>query len=323
MLGSIILALAALGAGALAAPVTPNLDVAAGTPGGMDALSEYFNLLASKVQQSRTMAVAPVCDMAHAVIALGTLWSSGKGQGPTWGGGGKLTSVILPGGAAGSLPAPSAGLTLKHVAIGRGTQNYTCDTSAPRAAPIATGALATLFNASCVAATDPDLLDLLPRVALQFDLSSGGPGPAAAAGPPLPPSDLAISGHHYFASATTPFFDLDAAGLRLGTAPCLKNNSMAAPPGAPPGRHAEPAVAWLKLLARPGATGRLQEVYRVNTAGGSPPATCAGMPPAFEVQYSAQCVPPPTPYTHTRTHTRRPARERVLTPRGRYWFYQD
>ncbi|KAK2072296.1 hypothetical protein P8C59_006658 [Phyllachora maydis] len=268
MLGSIILALAALGAGALAAPVTPNLDVAAGTPGGMDALSEYFNLLASKVQQSRTMAVAPVCDMAHAVIALG--------------------------GAAGSLPAPSAGLTLKHVAIGRGTQNYTCDTSAPRAAPIATGALATLFNASCVAATDPDLLDLLPRVALQFDLSSGGPGPAAAAGPPLPPSDLAISGHHYFASATTPFFDLDAAGLRLGTAPCLKNNSMAAPPGAPPGRHAEPAVAWLKLLARPGATGRLQEVYRVNTAGGSPPATCAGMPPAFEVQYSAQ-----------------------------YWFYQD
>lgn len=47
-------------------------------------------------------------------------------------------------------------------------------------------------------------------------------------------------------------------------------------------------MPWLKLTARSGATGNLEEVYRVNTAGGNPPATCAGMPATFEVQYAAE-----------------------------------
>lgn len=78
--------------------------------------------------------------------------------------------------------------------------------------------------------------------------------------------------------------------MNLGFAPCGKNASVPAPSGAPLGQNnvGLGAVAWLKLLTKSTATGDLQEVYRINTAGGSPPATCAGMPAAFEVQYAAE-----------------------------------
>ena len=144
---------------------------------------------------------------------------------------------------------------------------------------MAIGALATLYNASCVASTYPDLLAALPNVALQFNLTSNDQKA-------LSPSNLAISGHHYFSNTTTPDFDLNSGGLSLGFAPCLKNNTVAAPAGAPVGQGGQGygAVAWLKLLTRDGATGNLEEVYRVNTAGGSPPATCAGMPATFEAR---------------------------------------
>lgn len=50
------------------------------------------------------------------------------------------------------------------------------------------------------------------------------------------------------------------------------------------------AVPWLKLATRLGATDGLEEVYRINTAGGSAPATCAGMPLAFQIEYAAEYV---------------------------------
>jgi hypothetical protein len=182
------------------------------------------------------------------------------------------------------LPTPSEGLILKHVAIGRGTQNYTCGSDSS-AAPVAIGALATLYNATCVAATYPDVLAMLPGVALQFNLT--GTDQAS-----LSPSNLLVSGHHFFLNLTTPFFNLDTSTEDLGTAPSMKNNSVAAPAGSILGQYGvgNGAVAWLKLLTLDGATGNLQEVYRLNTAGGNPPTTCAGMPDAFEVQYAAESV---------------------------------
>ena len=78
--------------------------------------------------------------------------------------------------------------------------------------------------------------------------------------------------------------------MDLGFAPCVKNNSEAAPAGAAVGQDNEGfgAVAWLKLLIRDRATGNLKEVYRVNTAGGKLPTTCAGMTATFEVEYAAE-----------------------------------
>lgn len=80
---------------------------------------------------------------------------------------------------------------------------------------------------------------------------------------------------------------MDAA---VGFAPCSKNNSVAAPAGASVGQGGVGlgAVAWLKLITRVGATEGLEEVYRMNTAGGAAPATCAGMSATFEVEYAAE-----------------------------------
>ncbi|KAJ4425298.1 hypothetical protein N0V82_000108 [Gnomoniopsis sp. IMI 355080] len=249
----------------LAAPAYPELNVNAVNPNAVDDLSEYFGLLAQKISSGKQMSTSPVCDMSKAVLPTDT---------PT------------------ALPAVTEGLTLKHVAIGRGTQNYTCDLSNSTAVPSAVGAVATLFNASCIASTYPDLLNMLPRVAMAFNLSESDVYPnnlvPASTNSRLAPGNYMISGHHYFLSTTTPYFNLDTENWQLGAAPCSKNATENAPADAPTGQNGEKAVAWLKLKTASDATGQLQEVYRVQTAGGSPPATCTGMSASFEVQYSAQ-----------------------------------
>ncbi|RYP25782.1 hypothetical protein DL767_008288 [Monosporascus sp. MG133] len=247
----------------IAAPTWPQVNVNAAMTDGIETVSEYFNMLAHKVGGGKFMKAAPVCDLSKAQMPLA----------PT------------------PLEGPAAGLALKHVAIGRGTQNYTCDTTDPTAVPVAAGAVATLFNASCVASAYPDLLHLLPKLSLRFDLqfttaaiSDEDDGAAQRMGP----ADLAISGTHYFTDATTPFFNLDTPRAALGEAGCAKEEATPAPADAPAGQDGEPAVAWLRLSTREGATGGLREVYRVETAGGSPPESCQGMPAEFEVQYAAE-----------------------------------
>lgn len=172
---------------------------------------------------------------------------------------------------------------MKHVAIGRGTQNYTCSPNNETAIPASVGALATLFNASCTAAAYPDVLATVPGVVLQFNLTDVNQAS-------LQPVGMDISGHHFFLDSKTPFFTLDTAAVQLGEASCAKNASVAAPAGAPKGQGGVGygSVAWLQLLTKSGATGKLMEVYRVNTAGGNPPPNCGNMPATFTVQYAAE-----------------------------------
>src|ERR1700753_1303994 len=92
-------------------------------------------------------------------------------------------------------PPPPAGLTLSHVAIGRGTQNYSCADSTANTVPVQVGALASLFNATCVAGQFPQLLSMLPGIAYNFPV----PDSTVGAG------NVFLSGHHYFTNATTPF----------------------------------------------------------------------------------------------------------------------
>lgn len=201
-------------------------------------------------------------------------------------------------------PLPTPSLTLTHVAIGRGTQvsngpnrqaadacsatltdthqNYTCQGKAPTDAPVALGAVASLYNASCFAATYPDLLALGPGAALQFPYPTENKAS-------LPPSNLELSGHHYFTDATTPAFDLDTKADRLGYVLTKKLTSTPAPPladGQSPVGYGN--VAWLLLEAKAGSHGTIQQVYRLNTAGGNPPKTCNDQPEFFEEQYAAE-----------------------------------
>jgi hypothetical protein len=62
------LVLAALCAGALGAPTLTYSTAAAEVPAEMEVLSDYFQLLASKVLAGKNMAQAPVCDLNKAVM---------------------------------------------------------------------------------------------------------------------------------------------------------------------------------------------------------------------------------------------------------------
>lgn len=195
------------------------------------------------------------------------------------------------------LPFPP-GLVLEHVAVGRGvqvrnlhcaywlsctniTQNYTCPNAT--ATPAAAGAVAKFYNTSCIASDYPDLLGLIPNLALQYPLP---PDPSA----PLEPSDLQLSTHHFFSNTTTPVFAFDAAtSPKLGTVYAAKANSSEAPANAVAGvsGSGNGAVDWLYLKSRSTTQGDIKAVYRLNTAGGQPPETCANMPASFSVDYAA------------------------------------
>jgi hypothetical protein len=165
-------------------------------------------------------------------------------------------------------------------------QNYTCAVASPDDAPVAIGAVAFLYNASCIAATDPDILFILPSLALQFPLLSY---PFDA----LKPSILDLSGNHYFATNTTPIFNLNASpdpARRIGTVVAHKAANSTAPANATKGENGvgNGAVAWLYLNTTNATQGDVGAVYRVNTAGGSPPQTCEGSDAVFSVQYAAE-----------------------------------
>lgn len=181
-----------------------------------------------------------------------------------------------------TLPAPPSGQKLLFVGVGRGTQNYTCDTSNPSSAPVAVGAVATLYNAGCVAAQFPDIFDLVPDILLQFS------GRSAAPSTVLSFSDSNILGHHYFTDSTTPVFNLGSTG---GLVVAKKTGSCNAPPGSPAGQASSTspgAVAWLYLQSQTGTTGNVKTVYRTGTAGGMQSSTCTNQPASFSVEYAAK-----------------------------------
>ncbi|KAK3934895.1 hypothetical protein QBC46DRAFT_358653 [Diplogelasinospora grovesii] len=194
-----------------------------------------------------------------------------------------------------TLPPPSTGLVLKHVALGRGTQYYTYDIANPSPQP--NGAVATLYDAGCLAAEQelqqiPDLLSEVSASSLRFSVKTISKDLTGLRDRlDLTSNSFSVSGKH-FTTISTPFFELEK---NQGSVSCTKINSMPAPapsPGSPgvgdnKSLNGETAVAWLKLLGVAGLTGGLHEVYRLDTSGGSPPPTCAGQPASLEVQYAA------------------------------------
>lgn len=69
---SSILLSAALGAlTAMAAPTWPSLNLAAAQPGSSKTVTEYFNMLAQKIQVGRQMSSAPVCDLSTVELPEG------------------------------------------------------------------------------------------------------------------------------------------------------------------------------------------------------------------------------------------------------------
>lgn len=183
------------------------------------------------------------------------------------------------------LPPVSEGLALYHIAVGRGTQNYTCDLSNTTAVPAAAGAVATLVNATCLTANSPLLAWSLAGWAFQDKV--------VKVPTTFPVNDfLRISGHHYFTDLTTAYFNLDTVGEGNDTwqsnysqGAFKKINSTDAPSDA-----VKDSVPWLKLTSKSSNDTEcaFQEVYRINTVGGAAPKSCTGQEAAFQIEYAAE-----------------------------------
>ncbi len=104
------------------------------------------------------------------------------------------------------------------------------------------------------------------------------------------PTNILLSGHHFFSDGTTAIFDLDLTPqTQYGYGVTKKQSASPAPSDAPKGPNGEAAVPWLKLNAVNGTKGGLRHIYRLNTVGGSAPKTCEGRRAGvFNVEYSAQ-----------------------------------
>ncbi|KAI9827325.1 MAG: hypothetical protein M1826_006430 [Phylliscum demangeonii] len=183
-----------------------------------------------------------------------------------------LSTATLPLNGNG-LPSPLAGLSVKIVAVGRGTQNYTCATSDSSTTPVAIGAVADLFDGRALVSANAnandnnyDALTTATNTALN-DPAAGG---------------LPAIGQHFFAGPT-PVFAVPDTGTFFGS----KLAAVPAPGGANAGTRAEGAVDWLDLADKGGSSG-IAQVYRLETAGGKPPADCSGQQPTLEVPYAAQ-----------------------------------
>ncbi|KAI4127078.1 MAG: hypothetical protein LQ338_003397 [Usnochroma carphineum] len=196
-----------------------------------------------------------------------------------------LASPTMP--SISGLPPVSPGLSLYHVAIGRGTQNYTCDIAHPSSAPVAVGANAGLYNTTCVSCVSPTTLQKIPAAALLL--------PAPKENQVLFPAQAVESGHHYFTDLTTPTFNLHTQITNYGIQFAKVLTKVPVPDSMQQlGPDQSKAVPWLKLSSANAPDGLatddspVKEIYRINTAGGSAPTTCDSMPASFEVQYAAE-----------------------------------
>lgn len=191
----------------------------------------------------------------------------------------KIKQPLTVSSAPTPLGSPAEGLSLRHIAIGRGTQNYTCASASAMEVPKATGAIASLFNATCDAARlNTDVLAQVTTLALNYAI------------PTSPEADNRLSGHHQFTAAGVPLFNLQTENADYGRVECAVNAKSPAPKAAALGKNELGSVPWLKLNATVGDDKQwaYKEVYRVHTAGGSAPKTCEGIEGSFTVEYSAE-----------------------------------
>lgn len=153
-----------------------------------------------------------------------------------------LSSTVVPlNGTTIKLPQPSTGLNLKYIALGRGTQNYTCENSTSSAVPVSVGAVATLFDASCIASKSLTLLHEMATII--GDTPTGSLAFLAELLSHTTNSSDLIFGEHYFNAAGYPVLDLRLSGTHDWVV-ATKNASVDAPQIS---SSTCQNVAWLEL----------------------------------------------------------------------------
>lgn len=187
------------------------------------------------------------------------------------------------------LSPPDPGLKLSRVVLGLGNQKYSCTnatTHQPLDVPVAIGAEAVLYDASCLVVNHPDLLHKLPSTLVQVP---GSTILTFAAFEELWQQPGLIVGEHYFTDSTTPTFTFFSAAVGMLTVEGSIFLGKVEERVPAPSNAAEGAVDWLRLGVKEG-TVTYKAGYRVVTAGGKPPADCLAYPQGggLKVPYAAE-----------------------------------
>lgn len=168
-----------------------------------------------------------------------------------------------------SLPPPSANLTLKSFSVVRGTWNYTCANET--IAPSTMGGIATVFSPY------PPAHHLTQEEFHHFSASLVNRSIDEVA------ARLDVIGEFYQLELHLGVTNVGNVTHFLGTL----DAEIDAPDTAPVGPNGEPALIWAKFRDLPGSFGGV-EAYRLNSAGGVAPSSCAGLGPHFELPFSSE-----------------------------------
>jgi len=180
--------------------------------------------------------------------------------------------LVLPAGQT-VLTAPTD--PTSFVLLGVGYQNYTCSAAGTYTSA---GAIADLFDLSCLAKITP-IFNCIQDAA--FDAWKDAP-PSFKIGPST--MGYPLMGNHFFqpspsGTGISPVWD-----FRAGAAEGNPNAFvLAAKVGDLPSPDSTSDVDWLQLKSVSGSLAT--QIYRTNTRGGVPPATCTPGSPAISLKY--------------------------------------
>ncbi|KAH7317511.1 hypothetical protein B0J17DRAFT_348289 [Rhizoctonia solani] len=149
------------------------------------------------------------------------------------------------------------GLQPEYIVLGVGTQNYTCSSAGSYTSA---GAVATLIDIGCAYGSDPELFADVQDYA--YNVIGNWNNIESALGP-----YFHTLGKHYFVAqdgSIAPKFDFSQSGN--GYTVAKKIGGATSPDGSQ-------NVDWLELQSTSGSLAKY--VFRVNTRGGQPPASCS------------------------------------------------
>jgi hypothetical protein len=180
---------------------------------------------------------------------------------------------------ASGLPTPTSSPSI--IALGVGTQNYTCNSTTGTYS--SNVAIADLYDITSIIKSNTK--DSLCKLYLKNSQACSNDDN---------PMQLDLIGNHYFDASSKPNFDFSRSDK--GRLQAKKGAGVPAPKTASKGvkDYDYGAVDWLYLLDNgAGVSEDLLSVYRVQTAGGKPPQTCSGgeqiqIPYAAEYWFYAQ-----------------------------------
>jgi len=203
-------------------------------------------------------------------------------------GGCDVSSAILPLPSGQSVLKAPSNEPVHFIGVAFGVQNYTCS-SANNYTNV--GAVAELFDVSCLYHSDPGLLSTIqePLFAAWSNFTSDVTIQEAIEFlPHIVPADLILAQHYFIrnsAGGLSPTWDFRATKRFRGVQDALFVGKAAA--SLPDPINPAVDVAWLDVGHVSGDIAA--EVFRINTVGGQPPSSCTfGSSPNITVKYSSQ-----------------------------------